>query len=271
MLRTQSTNQGTTQKHPGKQATDLSRRPKIYADFITAERDIRDAQRLRYEVFCEEYNVKLPVQMLWNGHPIDIDELDDHCLHLVVRSQESMEIIGYTRVLTCELAARLGKYYSSHEFNIHNIINRPGRFLEIGRTCIHPDFRNGSTIAVLWAELAKYMMENNFQYLFGCASVSLDDGGTTLAGLMPVIRDKYMADSSFSVEPKVPLTLQSICSGTKADFPPLLKAYTRMGARICGEACWDPDFNVADLFVLLDINNVSARYAKHFLKPQQAA
>lgn len=267
MLQTDSTNQIATNKASGAPST----KPRIFAEFINSEQEIREAQRLRYDVFCEEYNVELPVNMYWNGQPIDIDDLDDHCLHLVVRTQEDSEIIGYTRVLTCDLAARFGHYYSSHEFDIHKIINRPGRFLEIGRTCIHPQYRNGATIAVLWAQLANFMQENDYQYLFGCASVSLDDGGTTLSALMPVIREKYMADACYRVEPKVPLTLTESCPETKAIFPPLLKAYTRMGARICGEACWDPDFNVADLFVLLDVNHVSARYAKHFLKPKQAA
>lgn len=258
--------QNTTQR-----TIDIAKRPRIFAEFITQEREIRAAQKMRYEVFCEEYNVELPVNMVWNGHPIDVDELDDHCLHLVVRNQSDMEIIGYTRVLTCDLAARFGRYYSSHEFDINNIIDRPGRFLEIGRTCIHPEFRNGATIAVLWAYLAKYMQENSYQYLFGCASISLDDGGKTLAALMPVIREKHLADDEFRVLPKVPCKLRQDVADTKAAFPPLLKAYTRMGAQICGEACWDPDFNVADLFVLLDINNVANRYAKHFLKTQEAA
>ena len=264
MLRTNSTTEQQTTR-------TITGRPKIYAEFIDSEREIREAQRLRYDVFCEEYNVKLPVNMYWNGQPIDIDDLDDHCLHLVVRSQDDMEIIGYTRVLTCDLATRFGHYYSSHEFDIDNILNRPGRFLEIGRTCIHPDHRNGATIAVLWAHLASYMQQHDYQYLFGCASVSLEDGGTAFAALMPIIREKYMADSDYRVQPKLALPIQEISPESKAIFPPLLKAYTRMGARICGEACWDPDFNVADLFVLLDVNKVSDRYAKHFLKPKQAA
>ncbi|MEE2731793.1 MAG: GNAT family N-acyltransferase [Pseudomonadota bacterium] len=252
-------------------SVEFSQKPRIFAEFITTEQEIRCAQKMRYEVFCEEYKVELPVNMVWNGHPIDVDELDDHCLHLVVRTQHDGEIIGYTRVLTCDLAKRFGRYYSSHEFDISNVIDRPGRFLEIGRTCIHPEHRNGATIAVLWAFLAKFMQENDYQYLFGCASVSLEDGGETLAALNPVIREKYMADDEFRVSPKVPFKLRKGLQQGKANFPPLLKAYTRMGARICGEACWDPDFNVADLFVLLDINNVANRYARHFLKDREAA
>lgn len=250
---------------------EFQARPRIFAEFINSEPEIRSAQKMRYEVFCDEYNVELPVNMIWNGHPIDVDELDDHCLHLVVRDQNSDTIIGYTRVLTCDLAKRFGSYYSSHEFDISNVVNRPGRFLEIGRTCIHPEHRNGATIAVLWAFLAKFMQDNNYQYLFGCASVSLDDDGRTLSALTPIIEAKYMADTEYRVTPKLPFTLRNEWKAEKASFPPLLKAYTRMGARICGDACWDPDFNVADLFVLLDINNVANRYARHFLKDREAA
>lgn len=247
-------------------------RPRLVAEFITAEADIRTIQRLRYEVFCEEYQVTLPVNMTWNGQPIDADELDDHCLHLVVRDTASGDFVGYTRVLTSEQAAVLGHFYSSHEFRIDRIVNRPGRFLEIGRTCIHPEYRNGATIAVLWSFLARHMQENDYQYLFGCASISLTDGGMTYAGIMQVLRDQFMADDEFRVEPLLPLQVQETrMTEGKIAFPPLLKAYTRMGARICGEACWDPDFNVADVFVLLDIQQVASRYARHFLKVQEAA
>ena len=255
----------------GKTHVMAARAPRIAAEFITTLEGIREIQRMRYEIFCEEYNVTLPVSMVWNGLPIDADELDDHCLHLVVRDTNSGEPIGYTRVLTSEQAEVFGHYYSSHEFNIDRIVNRPGRFLEIGRTCIHPDHRNGATIAVLWAFLAKYMQENGYQYLFGCASISLDDGGAAYHSIMQVVRDQFMAEDEYRVEPLLPLQAQVVEPEGKVSFPPLLKAYTRMGARICGEACWDPDFNVADVFVLLDINNVAARYARHFLKTQEAA
>lgn len=248
-----------------------SRRPRLEASFITRIEDIRQAQRMRYEIFCDEYQVTLPTHLNWNGQPVDADEMDEVCLHLVVRDTATGTLAGYTRVLTSEQAERFGHYYSSHEFNIDRIINRPGRFLEVGRTCIHPQHRNGATIAVLWSFLAKYMQENDYQYLFGCASISLDDGGANFANVMQVIRDQFMADDAYRVEPLKPMAAISLDSNVKGIFPPLLKAYTRMGARICGEACWDPDFNVADVFVLLDVNNVANRYARHFLKTPEAA
>lgn len=248
------------------------RQPKIYAEFATAEDDICRAQRLRYEVFCSEYNIELAGEKTWQGLPIDAEELDEYCLHLVVRKQPDQEIIGYTRVITSELAAKHRGFYSNQEFDLQQLLQKTGRFIEIGRTCIHPDYRSGATIAVLWSYLAKHMQEHDYQYLFGCASVSMEDQGAALASIMPEIRNKHWAEPDFKVEPREPVNVPNLKQNeTKPAYPPLLKAYLRIGAQVCGEPCLDPEFNVADLLVLLDLKKVARRYAKHFLKPQEAA
>lgn len=240
--------------------------PRLIAEFVTDKEQIKKVQKLRYNVFCEEYNITLPAHTYWNGSPIDADAIDNDCLHLVVKDGQTWEPVGYTRVLTKELATKHGSFYSAHEFDIRNIEKLGGRMIEIGRTCIHPDYRNGATIAVLWSRLAKFMLKNNYQYLFGCASISLADGGTAFASVMPKLRNKYLSEDNLRVFPKLPInTLAKPCE-TQNQLPPLLKAYMKMGAKICGEACWDPEFNVADVLVLLDLDQVENRYAKRFLK-----
>lgn len=243
-----------------------SSRPKLFAEFVTSVEEIREVQKLRYDVFCEEYNVTLPTDTYWNGHPIDADEIDDACLHLVVREGQTLEPVGYTRVLTKDSAKKIGKFYSAHEFDIKNIESIDGRMMEIGRTCIHPDYRSGATIAVLWSRLAKFMMDNDYQYLFGCASISLADGGSSFASIMPNLLDKHLCEENHRVFPKLPLETQATPCQSKQQLPPLLKAYMKMGAKICGDACWDPEFNVADVFVILNLDQVANRYAKRFLK-----
>lgn len=241
-------------------------RPRLFAEFITRKSDIRQAQRLRYEVFCEEFQVTLPVHQRWQGMPIDCDELDDVCKHLVVRDGQTLETIGYTRILTEEGAEQLGKYYSQAEFDMQPVLALQGKKMEIGRTCIHPDYRNGATIAVLWSRLAQFMMENQYRFLFGCASISLTDGGLAYANLMPQLRSKHLCCAERQVRPLLPLEIMRENAEATVSLPPLLKAYMRMGAQVCGEACWDPEFNVADIFVLLDIEQIADRYARHFMK-----
>lgn len=239
--------------------------PRLYADIVTHLEDIRQAQRLRYETFCDEYAVTLPVNGVWQGHPIDIDEFDEHCIHFVVRETVTNDIVGYTRALPCDHARKTGNFYSAQEFDLDAITRLPGKFLEIGRTCIRKDYRNGATIAVLWSKLAQHLLQNGYHYLFGCASISLADGGLQYAAIMNLVRNKYMSTQDRRVIPLLPLPVTD-SEGLSALLPPLLKAYTRMGAKVCGEACWDPDFNVADVFVLLDTADLNERYAKHFLR-----
>jgi putative hemolysin len=263
--------QHSSEKQTGTVCTLPERnRPRLVADFITDEHDILQAQRLRYDVFCEEYSVTLPTQAHWQGLPIDADEVDQYCHHLVVRDGNTLELVGYTRILTDEGATQLGRFYSASEFDISSITSLPGRKMEIGRTCIHPEYRNGATIAVLWSRLAQFMMESGYRYLFGCASISLTDGGLGYATLMPGLRTKHLCDPAYRVKPLLPLQITPSSGDLDVPMPPLLKAYMRMGAQICGEACWDPDFNVADLLVLLDIERLANRYARHFIKPVQA-
>jgi len=118
--------------------------------------------------------------------------------------------------------------------------------MEVGRTCIHPDYRSGSTIAVLWQGIARMMVLHDVDYLIGCASIPLDDGGANAAAVMEPVTDAVG-----------PLRI-----------PSLLKAYLRLGAVICGEPYWDAQFNVADVFVLMDRDRIDRRYARHFVQKQ---
>jgi putative hemolysin len=229
----------------------------LSARWLTSRRDVLRAQRLRYRTFSEEFGVRV------GSLGIDRDRFDRHCLHLGVEDQATGALIGYTRILPDSAAKRLGRFYSNNEFDLENLWNLPGNTVEIGRTCVHPDYRNGTTITTLWAALARYLMTQRVDYLIGCASVSMADGGAAVSGIMNRLRSRYLTDESLRVYPRLPVP-KTIQSDEAAAMPPLLKAYVRMGARIAGEPCWDPDFNCADLFIFLEVNKMSARYRDHF-------
>jgi len=140
--------------------------------------------------------------------------------------------------------------------------------VEIGRSCIDADYRSGAVIALLWSGLARYMQENGYDHLIGCASVSMADGGHTAASLYNRLREKHLAPLEYHVFPRYPLPIASLRSDLETEAPPLIKGYLRAGAWICGEPAWDPDFNTADLPILLSINKVDERYARHFMGRQ---
>jgi putative hemolysin len=235
----------------------------LEASFTRHKKDILVAQKMRYQIFTEEYGAKIR-----SIRGIDKDRFDKHCLHLVVKDTFSGEIIGYTRILTSSAARLTGGFYSESEFNLNALNLSEGRTIEIGRTCIDARYRNGATIGVLWSAIGQYIRDNHVRFLIGCASISMADGGVATKAIMEKVRLKHFTDESLRVSPHKSFTVCKIpaTKDSNVRLPPLLKAYLSMGAKVAGEPCWDTDFNVADVFILLDMDTVSERYKKHFLR-----
>lgn len=223
--------------------------------------EVRAAQALRWRVFAEELGARLSPR----EPGIDQDIYDPHCEHLVVRECATGEVVGTYRVLGPEAARRIGCYYSESEFDLTRLQLLRERMVEVGRSCIDPRHRGGAVIALLWAGIARYMLARGHAYLAGCASMSMADGGHAAASLYERLRAQHLAPVEYRVFPRLPLPLEELDATRPAATPPLVRGYLRAGAWICGEPAWDPDFNTADLFILLPMARLSARHARHFL------
>ena len=234
-------------------------RPSLAVSFARTQSDILEAQRLRYRVFAGEMGAKLPSRT----PGVDHDIYDPYCQHLVVRDTQSGEVVGTYRILSPENARVIG-YYSENEFDLTRLQHLRSRMVEIGRSCVHPDYRTGATITLLWAGLAQYMAEHGYDYLTGCASISMADGGHAAASLYNRLAE-HLGPPEYRVFPRCPLPLAALQQDRITEAPPLIKGYLRAGAWICGEPAWDPDFNTADLPILLPMAKVSNRYARHYL------
>lgn len=241
-------------------------RPNLSVGLATGATEIIEAQRLRYRVFAGELGARLPSRT----PGIDHDIYDPWCEHLVVRNDDTGEVVGTYRILSPANARRIG-YYSENEFDLTRLHHLRPRLVEIGRSCVHPEFRTGATIALLWSGLARYMTENGYDYLMGCASISMADGGHQAASLYNRLASgegSHMGPIEYRVFPRCPLPLSALQRDVKVETPPLIKGYLRAGAWVCGEPAWDPDFNTADLPILLSMARLEGRYAKHFLGQQ---
>ncbi|WP_286222032.1 GNAT family N-acetyltransferase [Marinobacter apostichopi] len=224
---------------------------------------IEAAQRLRYQVFSEEYGSDLGAEV----PGLDRDSFDAVCDHLIVTDGDSGELVATTRILHQANTELVGGFYSTGEFDLSALNQLPGTAAELGRTCVHPDYRNGATIGLLWSAVAEYLMARKVDYVIGCASISMADGGLKAWRIARQLQHEYLADDEYRVFPKRKLPhLTHVIDDTRTVMiPPLIKAYMRLGAKVCGEPCWDPEFRCADLLVLLEVNNLAARYSRHFL------
>lgn len=223
---------------------------------------IRDAQTLRYRVFAGEMGATLKS----GDEQLDYDEFDAYCEHLIVFDAVERKVVGYTRLLNETQAAILGRFYSQTEFNLETVLDLPGRFLEVGRTCIDPDYRGGAVLTLLWSGLARYALEGHFNYLLGCASIPPGPSGYAVDAVYRNIAAKNFAPPDINVTPKVHVPQELRCARDECGIPPLLKTYLRLGAWVCGEPCWDKEFAVMDLFILLPLERIADSYGKHYLK-----
>jgi putative hemolysin len=276
---------------PGRVARDLSGLPAVLGRFgqfevrlATASREIRKAQRLRFKVFYEE------------GHAIahqgaaltrrDICPFDKFCDHLLVIDKEKLnrlgrkkpKVVGVYRLLRGDIAARHQGFYSQTEFDIAPLLaSHPGkRFLELGRSCVHPEYRSKRVIELLWRGLWAYAKHHCIDVLIGCASLPGVDP-RALATPLGFLQRRALATGAWSVRPlKGRGVDMAIADGEAIDarkgiaaLPPLLKAYLRAGAKFGDGAVIDAQFQTTDVFTILPLADLEERYIDYYGGPME--
>ncbi len=239
----------------------LAATSRYHVSLAVDDGEIREAQRLRYQVFAEEMGARL--SSVLPGH--DIDLYDPFCDHLLVRELGNGEVVGTYRILPPDAARRVGSYYAEQEFDLTRLSFLRPRMAELGRSCVHPAHRSGTVIARLWMGLADYMSRYGYEYAVGCASIGMVDGGHIAASVYCQLSEYTLAPLEWRVTPRHRLPVESLDDGQTAALPPLIKGYTRLGAMVCGEPAWDPDFNTADLLMLLPMAQLNRSYARRFI------
>ncbi|MBS0452010.1 MAG: GNAT family N-acetyltransferase [Proteobacteria bacterium] len=227
--------------------------------------EVRAAQRLRFDVFAGEMGARLNTSL--PGH--DIDLFDDFCEHLLVRDEATREVIGTYRVLTPAQARRVGSTYSDTEFDLTRLRDLRERMVELGRSCVHPEHRHGGVILALWGALAGFMQRNRLDTMIGCASIPMWHQGVTsgdaAASIWRQLSATHMASIRYHVQPRLPLPVERLDSSLAVEPPALIRGYLRLGAKVLGAPAWDPDFNTADLPMLMRLEDLPSRYRRHFL------
>jgi putative hemolysin len=230
--------------------------------------EVREAQRLRWQIFAEEMGARLqPPADAPAGH--DIDVFDAYCEHLLVRTQptdgEPPRVVGTYRVLTPAAARLVGGLYTDTEFDITRLRGLRHRMVELGRSCTDAQWRTGGVMMMLWSSLAMFMHRNGLDLMIGCASVPMRDGGHAAASLWRRLAATHLAPIEHQVRARLPLPVDELRSDLDVEPPPLIKGYLKCGARVLGAPAWDPDFGCADLPLMLNLADLPAPYRRRFL------
>jgi len=230
--------------------------------------DLRAAQRLRYEVFVAELGGD--GTLVDHDARIEADRFDPYFDHLLLRDlrrAEGEQVVGVYRVMRCDQAAAAGQFYSEDEYDLAPLRVSGRRLLELGRSCLHRDYRGGSAMMHLWNGLADYIATHRIEVMFGVASFHGTDA-RHIAGPLSLLHHRHLAPAD--VRPRArgdgfqPMDL--IAEGDldrKAairDTPALIKAYLRLGGFVGEGAYVDRPFNCIDVCLVMDVARMSERH-----------
>ena len=227
------------------------------------------AKRLRFEVFNQEMNEGLSIS--WDTG-LDEDQYDEHADHLLVIDSKNNRVVGTYRMLIKSRVIKNGGFYSEEEFDLSNLKRLPVELLEMGRSCVHKDYRSGQVLNLLWSGIAKYLKLNNAKFLFGCASLHTHDVDE-VSEIYTYLKSKFYADEKYRVYPVQKCSVAGLKDDVdisdprliKKKIPALLKGYLRMGAQICGEPAFDGEFGTTDFFILLPTDKLTRRYHERYI------
>ncbi len=234
--------------------------------------EIEKACRLRYEVFNIERGKGLENS---DTAGLDKDHFDDVCHHLVILDKENNQLVGTYRMQFGMNAIKHHGFYSATEYELSGIDKIASEAIEVGRSCVHPNYRSGTVVSLLWAGIAEVMRRSKMHYLFGC--VSLEEINHSLGwGLYDYFTNKELLNSAIKGKTKDNYILPAVDeqkitmysndeSLMRKKMPPLLKGYLRLGAKICSEPALDKDFGTIDYLICLNIHDLPVRYRKHYM------
>jgi len=241
---------------------------------------VRRAQALRYAVFYEEMGAVATAAGA--AARLDADAFDAVADHLVVvdRRQGTAAaplVVGCYRLLRGPVAGGQAGFYTAAEFDLAVFAGRLEEVVELGRSCVHADYRGGAVMQLLWRGVARYLERHRLRLMLGCASLP----GTDVTALAPTLA--YLAAHHLAPPALRPRALDARrvalpdpagCSDIallrgKRAVPPLLKAYLRMGGLIGDGAVVDHQFNTIDVCLVLPTGRLRDRYLRHLASPAQ--
>jgi putative hemolysin len=239
------------------------------------------AQRLRHDVFTSEPGFDVSGASPGFEAGRDADHFDEHCDHLLVREDNSGELVGCYRMLPPPGAIAAGSLYTATEFNVEGLDSLRPSLVEMGRAVVREDHRNGGVVLLMWAGILAYLDRCGYDYVTGCVSVPVrgtadEADGSQIRGVRDFVRRRHPAPAQHTLYPYRPVTvngrgLDAIDPPARLSVPPLMRGYLRLGAQVCGEPAHDPDFGVGDFPALLDKRRADTRYLKRLRSVGAAA
>ena len=231
----------------------------------SSKKDVEAAQRLRFEVFNLEMKKGLASSF---DQGLDRDEFDDVCDHILILDKATHKIIGTYRLLLGRKLGSRGRFYAESEFDLSNLRFLRNDILEIGRSCVHKDFRRNAIVMLLWSGILEYVRVNKASYITGCPSVYSHDP-SEISSIFALLKRDYYSSDAWRVYPVAGKAFGPLDRACQTDgrqrqimlkIPSLVRSYLKFGARVCGEPVRDETFGSVDFFMMLEMKKISSAH-----------
>jgi len=243
---------------------------KIFLKLAESKEELIQAQKLRHFVFFEE-----PEGKTIPSGEIDSDEFDDICEHLLVMTDtdKGPKVIGTYRLLRRTPDKKVERFYTEGEFDISRLKNSTHNLLELGRSCISPEFRDGRVIQLLWAGIGIYLACHKINYMFGCGSFFGTDPKEHVVPISYLFQNHMAPDDICPIARPECAGKLDILAKDKIDkkeafskLPALLKGYIRTGCMVGNGVVIDNFCKTVDVCIIMDTSKIAKRYSEHFVK-----
>lgn len=253
--------------------------PSIQVDFENQYYQVKTANSyeelvqvlsLRFDVFFREFSTN---RVTFSIFPYDIDIHDFICDHLIVKDKSTNKIVACYRVLSNNTGKKFKRFYSESEFVLDEFLSKAENKLEIGRACVHKDFRKGTVLALLWKGLLDYAKKSSARYMFGCSSINrkefhniprimnwLSQNNGFIDNFMIDVKNKYKVDNRLKINT---VDTNTDLSGTKV-LGSLMHSYIMAGAKMSRSMAYDAEMDCVDLFTLIDLNELPPYFERRF-------
>lgn len=219
---------------------------------------------LRFDVFFREFSTQ---KVTFSLFPYDVDMHDFVCDHLIVKDKALNKVVACYRLLSTNTERSFKHFYSQGEFQIDELLQASGHKLELGRACVHKDYRKGAVISLLWKGLIEYARKSNTRYMFGCSSINRKDFGNVSSMMEQLDRqNSFISDFSVGVQPKYRLKFELPERGENAGkaMGSLMHMYLMAGAKLSRTLAYDAEMDCLDMFTLMDMQQLPASFERRF-------
>ena len=247
-------------------------KPAFSVKLAETQTELWAAQRLRYTVFVEELGGG--GALVDHDSRLEQDRFDPFFDHLLLIDEVKQDVVGVYRLMRRDQAEAAGQFYSADEYDLSVLLRSDRNLLELGRSCLHREYRGGMAMFHLWSGLARYIKEHRIDVLFGVASFH----GTEIAALteaLSLLHHRHLAPADLRVQAQAasfqPMDLLAMeqldIRRAMLSVPALIKAYLRLGGFVGDGAFIDHDFNTTDVCLILDTARMNDRQARIYQGP----